>query len=138
MIRTKRVYAPAAPEDGFRVLVDRLWPRALPKERAEVDLWLKDVAPTTELRHWFGHDPAKWEEFKQRYFRELQHRGEALRILRAKARSGTVTLLFSSREAAFNNAVALQEFLQSRARARTPEAVAAKGNSRKPNDSRAA
>ncbi len=114
MIRVKRVYSRPAPEDGLRVLVDRLWPRALPKEQAEVDLWLKEIAPSTQLRHWFGHhDPEQWPEFRRRYFEELRNRDSAVQMLRERARQGIVTLLFATKEQRFNNAVALQEYLES-------------------------
>ena len=113
-IRTKRVYEEAEEADGLRVLVDRLWPRGLSKEKAGIALWLKDLAPSTELRKWYGHDPARWEEFKARYFRELDRHGETVAELVDEARAGTVTLLFSSREQKFNNAVALKEYLERR------------------------
>ena len=111
-IRVKRVYEPPAPDDGKRFLVDRLWPRGLRKEALRLDGWLKELAPSDELRRWFGHDPAKWEEFRRRYFLELQARPEAWRPLRKAAREGTVTLLFSARDGEHNNAVALKSFLE--------------------------
>ena len=114
MIKTKRAYRLPAADDGCRVLVERLWPRGLSKADVALDLWLKEVAPTPELRKWFGHDPKKWEEFRERYFRELDSHPEAIRLLREKMRGGPVTLVFGAREERFNNAVALQEYLQGR------------------------
>src|SRR5512138_3346074 len=108
----KRVYEPPAAGDGHRILVDRLWPRGLSKEKAHVDLWLKEVAPSAELRKWFGHEPEKWDEFRQRYRQELRQQPEALQRLADAARAGTVTLLFGAREPRFNDAVALMEFLR--------------------------
>jgi uncharacterized protein YeaO (DUF488 family) len=112
MIRLKRAYAPPAPEDGFRVLVERLWPRGVKKEAAALDLWLKDVAPSTELRQWFGHDPARWVEFRRRYREELQGRAQAVATLREKVRAGEVTLVYGSRDEQHNAAVALKQFLE--------------------------
>lgn len=109
-IRVKRVYDPPSPDDGMRVLVDRLWPRGLSKEKAGVDLWLKEVAPSTELRKWFGHAPEKWDEFQQRYRQELRQQPEALERLFALLDQGRVTLLFGAKEARFNDAVALRAF----------------------------
>ncbi|MDR7440302.1 MAG: DUF488 domain-containing protein [Armatimonadota bacterium] len=114
MIRVKRVYDPVEPEDGKRYLVDRLWPRGLRKEALRIDGWLREVAPSDKLRRWFGHDPAKWEEFKRRYFAELESRPETWRPLWEAARRGNVTLLYSARDSLHNNAVALQEFLECR------------------------
>lgn len=113
MIRVKRVYDPPAPEDGYRVLVDRLWPRGLKKADAAIDQWLKDVAPSTPLRKWFGHDPAKWDEFRRRYAAELDANPEAVALLRERAAAGTVTLLFGARDREHNDAVALQDYLAS-------------------------
>jgi uncharacterized protein YeaO (DUF488 family) len=108
-IRLKRVYDPAEPEDGTRVLVDRLWPRGLSRDAAKLDQWLKDVAPSTELRRWFGHDPAKWAEFRRRYEAELAH-NPALEELRAIIRRDKrVTLLFGARDVVHNDAVVLRE-----------------------------
>jgi len=112
MIRTKRIYEPPAPEDGKRLLVDRLWPRGVKKEALRLDAWLKDAAPSEELRRWFGHDPAKWEEFKRRYFAELEARPEVWRPLLEACREGKVTLVFSARDDKHNNAVALKTFLE--------------------------
>ena len=114
MFRTKRVYDPPAEEDGFRVLVDRLWPRGLSKARAEVHAWPKEIAPSTELRKWFQHEDPLWEEFRLRYLEELKtaERVAALEQLRREAQArGTVTLLFGARNEAHNHAVLLCELL---------------------------
>lgn len=113
-LQVKRVYAPAAPDDGVRILVDRLWPRGLKKERAAVDRWLKDLAPSTELRRWFGHDPARWDEFRDRYARELESQPALLDELHAQARRGRVTLLFGAHDETHNNAAALRDVLLGR------------------------
>ena len=111
--KVKRVYEAPSPDDGFRVLVDRLWPRGLSKSTARVDLWLKEVAPSDALRRWFGHDPRRWEEFRRRYFAELEGKKDLVRVLiDAEREHGTVTLLYSARDALRNNAVALLEYLQ--------------------------
>lgn len=110
-IGLKRVYEPPAAADGLRVLVDRLWPRGLTKDRARVDLWPKEIAPSAGLREWFGHDPARWREFRERYRLELRQRPELVERLREASRSGPVTLLFAARDAARNNAVVLREVL---------------------------
>lgn len=112
MVKLKRVYEEPSPDDGLRVLVDRLWPRGLSKARAAVDLWLKDIAPSAELRKWFGHDPAKWEEFKVRYRKELAGNDAALETLRQRAREGTITLLYGARNEAHNDAVVLKDMLE--------------------------
>ena len=111
MITIKRIYDQPDPQDGRRGLVDRLWPRGLAKEKARVDDWLKEIAPSEELRKWFGHDPGKWEEFRRRYREELRAHGELLEQLRERAKKGRVTLLFAARDAEHNNAVVLQELL---------------------------
>ncbi|HWR90431.1 MAG TPA: DUF488 family protein [Dissulfurispiraceae bacterium] len=113
-IATKRVYDPPDRHDGFRVLVDRVWPRGMTKEQVQADLWLKDVAPSTALRMWFGHDPSKWEEFKKRYFAELDAHPEAVAGLLGAAAKGRLTLLFSARDLSHNQAVALKEYLLTR------------------------
>lgn len=113
MIKVKRAYDAREPSDGVRILVDRLWPRGLTKEKAAVDEWLKDIAPTSVLRRWYGHDPARWDEFRVRYRNELAAAGmdaELARLRRLAAR-GTVTFLFSSKERERNNAVALKGFI---------------------------
>ena len=114
MFQVKRAYEPPASDDGYRVLVDRLWPRGLSKQAAAVDEWLKDIAPSAELRRWFGHDPERWAEFKVRYSEELRspERSAALERLREAARTrGSVTLLFAARDTTHNHAVALLEVL---------------------------
>ena len=110
MIKIKRVYESAAAGDGFRMLVDRLWPRGLTKEKARVDLWVKDIAPSNELRKWYGHDPEKWDEFKKKYLKEIKDQKELIEWIGKKAKEGTVTFLFSSKEEKLNNAAALKEF----------------------------
>ena len=115
-IDLKRAYDPPATGDGRRVLVDRVWPRGIAKDDLQIDAWLKDLAPSTELRKWFGHDPAKWDEFRKRYARELEQRTETLEELLEKARAGRVTLIFSAKDAQHNNAVALREHLERRLR----------------------
>jgi uncharacterized protein YeaO (DUF488 family) len=114
MIRVKRVYEKPARDDGFRVLVDRLWPRGLTKERAALSLWLKDVAPSPQLRKWFGHDPARWRGFQARYRKELAGRKDALKLLRQKARERTVTLLYGARDEEHNEARMLKKVLEGR------------------------
>lgn len=114
MIRIKRVYDPQEPVDGLRFLVDRLWPRGMKKETLQMDGWLKDVAPSDALRHWFGHDPAKWEEFCLRYHAELEANGEAWRPLLETAKNSDLTLLFSAHDPEHNNAAALRSFLENR------------------------
>src|SRR5512146_1236784 len=111
MIRIKRIYEPPAAADGRRVLVDRLWPRGMSKDEAKVDEWLKEIAPSDELRTWFGHDAAKWAEFSTRYREELKGHGELLDQLRAEAHNETVTLLFAAKDEEHNNAVVLRELL---------------------------
>lgn len=111
-IQVKRVYDPYAPSDGTRVLVDRIWPRGMRKEALALDAWEKDLAPSPALRTWFGHDPARWEEFRCRYFAELERHPQAVTRLRALARRGRLTLLFSARDTEHNNAVALRDYLQ--------------------------
>jgi uncharacterized protein YeaO (DUF488 family) len=113
-IDLKRVYDPPATSDGRRILVDRIWPRGITKADLQIDAWLKDLAPSTELRKWFGHDPAKWDEFRKRYAGELEQRSEALEELVEKARAGRVTLVFSAKDTEHNNAVALREHLERR------------------------
>ncbi len=116
MFKLKRVYDEPSADDGFRVLVERLWPRGISKERARLDLWHKDVAPSPELRKWFNHDPARWQEFQQRYAAELKEKGDAVRLLKHKAREGTVTLVYAAHDTEHNGAVALKRFLERRAR----------------------
>src|SRR5215208_7348980 len=111
-IRLKRAYETPSQEDGLRILVERLWPRGLSKQEAAIGLWLKEVAPSTELRRWFGHDPAKWAEFRKRYAAELAQQSDAMALLRDKARRGTLTLLYAARDPDHNNAVALKSLLE--------------------------
>ena len=108
----KRVYEEPREEDGTRVLVERLWPRGVSRERARLDLWLKDVAPSTGLRRWYGHDEALWEEFRRRYFRELEAHPEAVATLREAGRRGPVTLVYAARAGERCGAAALKEFLE--------------------------
>jgi uncharacterized protein YeaO (DUF488 family) len=110
-IRLKRAYDRPAAGDGKRVLIDRLWPRGVKKADAAIDDWMKELAPSTALRKWFGHDPARWHEFRRRYLRELQQHSEQLDRLRDLARQGPVTLVFSARDEAHNDAVVLRDFL---------------------------
>jgi uncharacterized protein YeaO (DUF488 family) len=112
MIKIKRVYEKPSPADGLRVLVERLWPRGLSKDRAAVDVWLKEVAPSTELRKWFGHDPAKWEEFQKRYFKQLAANDSPVKQLKQKGRKGTITLVYAARDEQHNGALALKRFLE--------------------------
>jgi len=111
-LKLKRVYEEPDATDGRRVLVDRLWPRGLTKERAKVDLWLKEIAPSAELRKWFGHDPAKWAEFKKRYARELRAHAEQVAQLKAEAKEGPVTLVYGAKDEEHNDAVVLMEWLK--------------------------
>jgi uncharacterized protein YeaO (DUF488 family) len=113
-IKIKRVYLPPDPSDGTRILVDRLWPRGLSKEKAEVHLWVKEVAPSTELRKWFAHDPNKWTEFQSRYHDELKLHSEQLHSLKQEAARGSITLLYGARDEEHNEAVILQRLLQSK------------------------
>ncbi len=113
-ILLKRAYEPPSRSDGCRILVERLWPRGLSKQRAKIDLWAKAATPSTALRRWFNHEPAKWTEFKRRYVRELRAHPEGWEPILERVRAGRVTFVFSSREARFNNAVALKAFLERR------------------------
>src|SRR5215470_7964484 len=116
MINLKRVYDPVASTDGQRFLVERLWPRGIKKADLQMDAWLKDLAPSTELRRWFAHDPRKWEEFRRRYLAELRSASEAIELLVKAARRGPVTLLYSAHDPDHNNAVALKGYVESRLR----------------------
>ena len=111
-VEIKRVYEDPGRADGTRILVDRLWPRGLSKERARVDLWLKDIAPSTELRKWFSHDPSKWTEFQARYRKELKSEADLLDVLKDKAAKGPITLLYGAEDEVHNEAVVLQSLLQ--------------------------
>ena len=108
-IRIKRVYEPVEQQDGRRVLVDRLWPRGLTKAQARIDLWLKGIAPSTELRQWFGHDPERWEAFKERYLAELKGNPEQIRLLKQELDKGRVTLVYGAKDKKYNHAVVIQE-----------------------------
>ncbi|MFP5222640.1 MAG: DUF488 domain-containing protein [Acidobacteriota bacterium] len=114
MLKIKRVYDAPAPDDGRRYLIDRLWPRGLTKAELSLDGWLKDLSPSTELRQWFGHEPAKWDEFKRRYAQELESRqvGGLLERLRDEAASETVTLLFAAKDQEHNHALVLRDFIK--------------------------
>jgi uncharacterized protein YeaO (DUF488 family) len=116
MIQLKRVYEKPSRKDGVRILVDRLWPRGLTKERAAVNLWLKDVAPSTELRKWFAHDPAKWKEFQVRYRKELRQKKDALKLLKEKSQDHTVTLVYGARDEQHNEALVLRKIVEGRKR----------------------
>ena len=119
MIKLKRVYEKEDPDDGVRYLIERLWPRGVKKTSLRIDGWLKDAGPSTELRKWFSHDPAKWQEFRRRYFAELDRTPDAWAPIRDAARHGTVTLLYSSHDTEHNNAVALKEYVEHKADAKT-------------------
>ena len=112
MIKLKRAYDKPSGDDGSRILVERLWPRGLTRERAAVDLWLKEVAPSPELRQWFGHDPAKWEQFQKRYWKELEEKEEAVQLLKQKGKQGTVTLVYAARDEDHNGGLGLKRFLE--------------------------
>ena len=115
-IGIKRIYESPGDADGYRILVDRLWPRGISRDKAKADLWLKEIAPSDELRHWYGHDPAKWPEFKTRYFAELDEKPELVSRILEHVRKGKVTFLYSSKEEKLNNAVALIEYVKARER----------------------
>jgi uncharacterized protein YeaO (DUF488 family) len=118
-IQLKRAYEPPAADDGTRILVDRLWPRGVSKADAAIDQWQKAIAPSTTLRNWFGHDPDRWQEFRRRYADEIHKNREQLDELRARARSGRITLVFAAHNKTHNNAVVLREVLLGRISART-------------------
>jgi len=110
-IRIKRAYEPPAADDGVRILIDRLWPRGIRKEALALTEWDKELAPSNELRQWFGHDPARWDEFRQRYAAELRARPDHFNALQKRARQGVVTIVYSAHNEQVNNAVAMREFL---------------------------
>lgn len=113
MIKIKRAYQSVEKEDGFRVLVDRMWPRGLSKEKAKIDLWLKDIAPSNDLRKWFAHDPKKWEEFQKRYKKELQTKNELIvKIKGLENDKETITLIYSAKDDKHNNALVLMDLIQ--------------------------
>lgn len=113
-VKLKRAYEAAEPADGIRILVDRLWPRGVSKDEAAVDQWVKDVAPSTELRKWFGHDPARWDEFRKRYVAELEQHPDQLKELRGLARRSPITLVYSAHDETHNDAVVLRDFILGR------------------------
>ena len=110
-LHLKRIYEPPAKQDGYRILVDRLWPRGLTKEKAAIDLWLKEIAPSTELRKWFGHDPGKWKEFQQKYLKELKENKEAVAVLKDHLKKETVTLLYAAKDEEHNEARVISAFV---------------------------
>jgi len=112
MIKLKRAYEKPTKDDGERILVERLWPRGVTKDQAKLDLWLKDVAPSADLRKWFGHDPDKWVEFRQRYRKELKQKADLIKLLKRKAREGTITLIYAARDEERNGALVLKQLLQ--------------------------
>jgi len=113
VIKTKRIYESPAEEDGFRILVDKLWPRGVKREEAKIDLWLREIAPSDELRRWFSHDPQKWKEFRKKYETQLATKQELLhRIKQMEKEKGNITLLYSARDAEHNNAIALLAVLE--------------------------
>jgi uncharacterized protein YeaO (DUF488 family) len=129
MIRIKRTYEPSARGDGRRILVERLWPRGMKKEALDADAWLKDVAPSTTLRKWFGHRVERWEEFQRRYRQELSANRDAWSSLLDASKRGTVTLLYSAHDVEHNGAVVLREYLTERSQARRPKRKRARSRS---------
>ncbi|MBE0536258.1 MAG: DUF488 domain-containing protein [Phycisphaerae bacterium] len=117
MVRVKRVYDEASRSDGYRVLVDRIWPRGVRREEAKLDEWLKDLAPSGGLRKWFGHDPDKWQEFRSRYYKELAGKESEIDKLQSIARKRPVTLLYGAKDAEHNNAIALKDYIDCSGRA---------------------
>ena len=113
-IKVKRAYEAPDKSDGTRILVDRLWPRGLTKKKAAIDLWLKEIAPTTELRQWFGHDPDKWQRFRGRYETEIRHNTDLLQRLEHEAREGTITLIYGARDEKHTEALVLKQMLERR------------------------
>ena len=110
-VKLKRAYEPPASDNGTRVLIDRLWPRGISKKRAAIDQWMKDISPSTELRKWFGHDPARWDEFRRRYAKEVRQNTDLLDQLRSLARHGPITLVYSAHDEEHNDAVELRELI---------------------------
>jgi uncharacterized protein YeaO (DUF488 family) len=117
-VRLKRAYEPATASDGYRVLIDRLWPRGISHEQAHLDEWVREIAPSTELRQWFGHKPDRFEEFRRRYVAELATQTRTLREMRKRARDGTLTLVYSARDSEHNDAVVLADVLRRGRRSR--------------------
>lgn len=111
MIKLKRIYEKPEKSDGYRILVDRLWPRGVSKEKAALDLWLKEIAPTGDLRKWFSHDPKKWPEFQKRYIRELRDNHKAVSQLAAMTQKGTITLLYAAKDEEHNEAIIIKDFV---------------------------
>lgn len=111
-IAIKRVYEPAAPSDGFRILIDRIWPRGLTKDQTHIDLWLKDLAPSTALRKWFNHDPSKWEEFRTKYLSEIESHPDEIALVRKHIKQGLVTLVYAAKDTEHSNAAVLKEYFQ--------------------------
>jgi uncharacterized protein YeaO (DUF488 family) len=132
MLRLKRAYEPAVHADGYRILVDRLWPRGLSKEKAAVDEWMKEIAPSAELRRWFGHDPERWREFRRRYERELRAREELVREIAALASHRRVTLVYGARDEAYNDAVVVAAVVRARMKRAKSRASRARGSARDP------
>ena len=112
-IQLKRIYEAGSKEDGYRILVDRLWPRGFTKEKAALDLWLKEIAPSNELRKWFGHDPDKWKDFQKKYQQELKQNKEAVDILKDYIQKGNVTLLYAAKDEEHNEAQVIKDFISS-------------------------
>jgi uncharacterized protein YeaO (DUF488 family) len=112
MIKLKRAYEAATPNDGVRILVERLWPRGVTKQRAKIDVWLKELAPSTELRKWYGHDPVRWLSFRKRYWAELRDQGNLLALLKLIAQDRTVTFVYAASDEQHNSAAALKQFLE--------------------------
>jgi uncharacterized protein YeaO (DUF488 family) len=113
MIQLKRAYEPPSEQEGYRVLIDRIWPRGVKKEELAVDAWLKEIAPSSDLRKWFDHDPKKWQEFCTRYKAELKDRQDVIEFLKEKSEDGVLTLVFGAKDTRYNNAVALKQYLDS-------------------------
>ena len=122
-LQVKRIYDPATRSDGYRILVERLWPRGVRKINLKLDAWMREVAPSTALRKWFAHDPNKWSEFRRRYFAELDKSPEAWKAILVLARKSAVTLLFSSKDAEHNNVVALRDYLRARKKVRATPTI---------------
>jgi uncharacterized protein YeaO (DUF488 family) len=112
MIKLKRAYEEPSKEDGSRILVERLWPRGVTKERARIDLWLKDIGPSAELRTWYSHDAAKWPQFRERYYAELKTKKDLIAVLKQKIKEGPVTFVFAARDEEHNSALALKSFIE--------------------------
>jgi uncharacterized protein YeaO (DUF488 family) len=124
-VKLKRAYDPPAASDGTRILVDRLWPRGVSKANAAIDQWDKSIAPSTMLRNWFGHDPARWQEFRRRYANEIHRHREQLDELRARAKSGRITLVFAAHDQIHNHAIVLRDILLGRAGVRSHHSTSA-------------